>query len=108
MTAMPDHALQYAGRGWPVFTVSGYKIPFKGTHGHLDASTDAAVVTEMWRKRPRANIALATGSIVVIDADGPGALDRLKAFGQLPRTLTSQTSRGFHFFFRAPAGMAAP
>lgn len=107
--SMLEHALQYVGRGWPIFQVNGYKLPFKGSHGHLDASTDAAAIRELWRKRPRANIALACGELAVVDVDGPQALARLQAIaaelGGLPETLTAQTSRGVHLFFRCPAGM---
>lgn len=109
---MLDQALQYAGRGWPVFPVSGFKVPFKGTHGHLDATTDPALIRSWWQHRPQANIALATGTIVVLDADGPGGVAKLKALRAIgeqhgetfPRTLTAQTSRGYHLFFQASPG----
>ena len=104
---MLEHALQYAGRGWRVFPLSG-KIPFKGSHGHLDASCDPATVAAMWRRRPRANIGLATGALVVIDADGPASIERLKQIGArlggLPQTLTAQTARGLHLYYLAPPG----
>lgn len=106
---MLEHALQYAARGWPVFPLTGFKTPFKGSHGHLDATTDAATIERWWNQRPQANIGLACGAIVVLDADGPGALARLAEIaaphGGLPRTLTARTARGFHFYFAAPAGI---
>lgn len=109
MATLVDHALQYAGRGWAVFQLSAYKVPFKGSHGHLDATTDPATIEGWWRERPLANIGLACGDLVVLDADGPGGLDQLKALGEraggLPRTLVTRTSRGFHFFYKAPPGL---
>ena len=110
---MLEAALQYAARGWHIFPVSGFKVPFKGSHGHLDATTDPAQIRQWWRERPRANIALATGDIIVLDADGPGGVDKLKRLRQIgedegetfPRTLTAQTARGYHLFFRAPPGV---
>lgn len=104
-----DHALQYAGRGWPVFPLSLSKVPFKGTHGHLDASTDVQTIHRLWKGRPNANIGLATGRIVVIDPDGPEAFQRLVAIGVphggWPRTLTAKTPRGVHLYYLAPDGI---
>lgn len=106
---MLDHALQYAGRGWPIFRLSAHKVPFKGSHGHLDATTDAGTITRWWTEKPLANIGLATGRIVVIDPDGPTALDRLTALGAghggWPLTLTAKTPRGIHLYYAAPEGI---
>lgn len=104
-----DHALQYGGRGWSVFPLSASKKPFKGSHGFLDASTDPQRINELWKGRVGANIGLATGRIVVIDPDGPTALERLKAIGQAhggwPQTLTVKTPRGIHLYYLAPPGI---
>lgn len=104
---MKSWALAYAKIGWPVFPVTGYKTPFKNSHGHLDATTDPVVIEAWWTERSSANLALACGEIVVFDADGPTALRRLLAIAQanggMPRTAVAQTSRGAHFYFRAPA-----
>lgn len=106
---MREQALQYAARGWPVFRLTGFKTPLKGSHGHLDATTDPATVEQWWRERPKANIGLRCGAIVVIDLDGPGALAQWKALreagGGCPQTLTAQTARGLHLFFKPPAGV---
>lgn len=113
---MLDHALQYAGRGWPVFRVTGFKTPLKGSHGHLDATTDQATIRQWWSERPNANIAMACGELVVLDLDGGAdaftsprgqALKALAAqHDGLPRTLTSRTARGVHLFYRVPAGVS--
>lgn len=106
---MLEIAQQYAARNWAVFPLSAYKVPFKGSHGHLDAATDPARVRELWSGRPNANIGLATGRIVVIDPDGAEALERLAAIGAphggWPRTLTAKTPRGIHLFYLAPEGL---
>ena len=105
-----EQALQYAARGWPIFQLSaGTKLPRKGTHGHRDAATDRATIEQLWTERPHGNIGLACGEIVVIDLDGPTSIQKLTELaaphGGLPRTLTAQTRRGFHLYFRAPAGI---
>lgn len=109
---MVDFALQYAARGWKVFRLTAYKTPLKGTHGFKDATHDPKAVEAMWAETPWSNVALATGDIVVLDADGPGGLAMLRelgaAHGGLPATLASKTPRGFHFFYQAPSGAGVP
>jgi hypothetical protein len=105
---MVDQALQYAGRGWRVFPLQG-KIPFKGSRGFKDATTDAAAVEAWWRKWPDANIGIATGKgenygtgLVVLDVDGTEGLAELKALialhGPLPATLVARTGNGLHVY----------
>ena len=90
-----DYALQYAGRGWRVFPLSG-KVPFKGTKGFLDATTDQATIEAWWRARPDANIGLATGQgIIVLDVDGPEGLAELKALVALHGPLHGIGRRGW-------------
>lgn len=101
--SMVDHALQYAGRGWPVFRLVG-KIPLKGSKGFKDATTDRETLERWWVERPDANIGLATGhGLVVLDVDGPEGLAELQALvtlhGPLPRTLAARTGNGLHAYF---------
>ena len=65
-------ALWYAEQGQPVFPLApGTKIPFKGSRGCLDATTDANQINAWWLATPDANIGLATGHLVdVVDIDG--------------------------------------
>lgn len=67
-------ALEYAGRGWPVFPVEPRGKRPLTSHGVHDASTDTATITDWWKQWPDANLGLATGTasgLLVIDIDGP-------------------------------------
>lgn len=108
MADMKLWALAYAKLSWPVFRITGYKTPLKGSHGHLDATTDPATIEAWWTEKPNSNLALACGDVVVIDADGPAAIERLRRImgeGGAPRTAVAQTARGLHFYYRAPANV---
>ena len=55
-------ALDYAGRGWPVFPCQpGKKIPAT-PHGYLDATTDQGQVYAWFGRDPQLNLAVATGA----------------------------------------------
>jgi hypothetical protein len=107
--SLVEDAVCYGRAGWPVFPLAG-KIPYHGTHGHTDATTDETVITAMWEAHPKANIGLATGrrsGILVLDMDVPEGYYGLKAlqeqYGQLPETRRSQTlSGGLHYYFLCP------
>lgn len=108
-------ALRYADRGVAVFPVEvNGKRPLTA-HGVHDASTDPNVIGAWWRRHPRANLAIATGSrsgLVAIDLDTKRGADWRatvagleRDFGELPATLASETpSGGEHRWFRIPAG----
>ena len=83
-----DSALDYAGRGWPVFPVHGIlgdggcscgreDCAKPGKHPHVKdwrnaASTDPDVIRSWWARWPEANVAIVTGSrsgVVAIDLD---------------------------------------
>lgn len=66
-------ALWYAEHGLRVFPLSpGTKIPFKGSSGCLDASSNPDVIRGWWDSSPDANVGIATGHLVdVVDIDGP-------------------------------------
>ncbi len=68
-----------------------------GVHG---ASRDLSVIDGWLKRWPGCNIALATGSVVVIDVDGQDGEQSLSGMpGQLPHTLEVHTGRGRHLYF---------
>ncbi len=106
---LSDAALTYASQGWPVFPLAG-KIPYEGTIGHKEATTDETLLTQAWIDHPKANIGLATGrvsGVIVLDMDLPEGYYALKAlqehYGTLPDTRRSRTANGgLHYFFSYP------
>src|SRR4051794_11400080 len=120
-TASPgDAALRYATHGWavlPLHTPSrdgcscGHAAcPKPGKHprirhGLRDATIDPARIRAWWTRWPHANVALATGRLVVLDVDGPGGHAALAALERahtpLPVTLAATTGRGQHLYFDA-------
>jgi Virulence-associated protein E/Bifunctional DNA primase/polymerase, N-terminal/Primase C terminal 2 (PriCT-2) len=72
--------------------------------GFKDATDDLVQLTRWWTKWPDANIALATGSgLVVFDIDGEAGRhefkELVKTHGASPATLTSKTGRGAHLVY---------
>lgn len=105
---MLDAALEYASRGWAVFPCSpGGKIPFKGTNGSIDATTDEQQIRDWWEANPNANVALATGcksGLHVIDIDAA----RSDVAPRLQTTLIARTRNGgWHYFYKYPDGITS-
>ena len=116
-------ALRYARRGWPVLPLyavndgrcecaAGQSCAHPGKHprtlnGVKDATTDPTVIKAWWERWPDANIGIATGwssGFFVVDVDGDigkASLKELQAkHGRLKRTVTVQTGKGRHRYFR--------
>lgn len=121
MSAFLEAALDYARRGWWVFPLHGIvrgrctcgrrECSSPGKHplvrrGLHEATTEAGVVKEWWRRWRSANIGVATGSvsgIVVIDIDLPTAFESLERLieAKLFTTLTGLTGGGgLHLIYR--------
>jgi hypothetical protein len=102
-----EAALEYAGRGLPIFPCNG-KRPYT-EHGFHDASTDTATVLAWWSRWRTANIGIPTGKasgIDVLDVDvrhgGGGTLAELeREHGKVPATVEVLTpGGGRHYWFR--------
>ena len=104
-------AERYAGAGWHVFPLPArQKKPFPGTRGLYEATADVARTRTRWRAYPDSNIGLWPGpsGLLVIDLDGPAALEAAAPLGLLDvSTLTCTTGRedgGMHRYFQHPGG----
>lgn len=105
--SLAAHALKLAEKGFEVFPLrpDGKEplLPAKDVDGGFYAATaDPVRVAEWWRKWPEANIGLRPAAdVLVLDLDSPDVLARLHAEGrELPETVTVQTGRGVHYYFR--------
>lgn len=109
MTKM-EAALHYAAKGWAVFPLTpNTKIPYEGSHGFKDATTNDRCITNWWTQSPTSNIGIATGkTFVVLDVDprhgGDNSLNALEQqYGALPETPMSLTGGGgVHYLFACP------
>lgn len=106
--SLPGAALWYASHGLPVFPLqAGLKVPQKGTHGVLDASTAFDRIRHWWNRWPTANIGLACGHLVdVVDIDGPAGVktwawllgQHPEPFGTVLGTVTTPRPGGSHIY----------
>lgn len=121
--SMPDLALSYASRGWPVFPcrakeeidsntgeILAEKTPYP-SNGLKAATLNERIIREWWRRIPDAMVGVPTGraiSAFVLDLDiKPGIgdghewlADMESRHGALPETACAKTMRGgTHIFF---------
>jgi hypothetical protein len=98
-----DKALELAALGYKVFPLApGEKVPFAGSRGANDATTDPQQIRQWWSNNPLANIGIATDGLLVIDCDpedgGPNQWE-LKNHDRLSTAPSTKTPRGRHYFF---------
>lgn len=104
-------ALWYAEvLGLRVFPLqAGSKVPWRGSNGCKDATTDSAQIRVWWAEAPDANVGIATGHLVdVIDVDGPaGVKTWAEIKDDLPPILghvSTPRPGGNHLYVAASAG----
>jgi hypothetical protein len=88
-------------RGWQVFFVSSDKVPLRGTHGHLDATSDRDVMRSMARRGQVILPAIAPRPdevVVDIDPRNGGTAESVGLEGREADAVSR--SRGWHHFFR--------
>jgi hypothetical protein len=78
LTLLADPTPQILARelGIPIFPVTADKVPYKGTHGHLDATTDPRQLAELEIQRPGTMWAMPTGVVTPIGRIGVTDIDR--------------------------------
>jgi Bifunctional DNA primase/polymerase, N-terminal len=104
-------ALSWLQRGFAVFPLKPRdRIPLGSLVPHCfqDATRDPRVIRDWWRREPEANIGLRTGEgKFVLDLDDAGAVawftNAAGLRGEVDRTLTVRTSRGWHLYFKSAA-----
>ena len=111
---MLEAALGYAELGIAVLPMrTGEKIPLT-RHGSRDASRDPVEIGRWWRRWPKADLALACGTMSGFDAldvdRQHGGIEALAGLidrhGPLPETSRQRSpSGGFHLLFRHRAGL---
>lgn len=104
-------ALYYAGLGFNVVPIwPNTKRPMT-VNGHKGGTTNLNIIRKRWDNCPKANAAICTDGLLVIDIDVKGEKNGYKAFqeleakyGKLPVTRTQRTpSGGQHLIFRTQA-----
>lgn len=98
---MLDHALGYADAGWPVFPLIPRTKRPATAHGKDDATTDAALIRQMFAGRDDYNVAIRpVPGVIVLDVD-PRNGGNLDALGHLPATWIARTGGGgWHLLYR--------
>lgn len=104
-----DASALYVSIGFKVVALQpGSKVPFGGSNGVDDATDDSAILDEIVRQHPDANIGVGCGpdsGITVVDVDRhAGGFESLKALiakhGDIPQCPMAQTPQGgFHLYF---------
>lgn len=119
---MLDIVLSYAARGWSVIPLhsarDGHcscrrpKCDKPGKHPVLPTWAEYQIrlateeeVREWFTRWPEANLAIVTGRVsglVVLDLDGPAAVQAARERGGLPPTPCVVTKRGYHYYLSHP------
>ena len=105
-------ALEYGDQGLAIMPcVERGKKPALSRTGkeHAVATSDVDQIIKWWDATyPRSNIGIACtpNQLAVIDIDGEEGIDWIRDNQMpMPTTATATTARGFHYYYRWPAGM---
>ncbi|MGI8546701.1 MAG: bifunctional DNA primase/polymerase [Gemmatimonadaceae bacterium] len=108
LSPMGAAALALAQCGFAVFPCTPRGKEPITDDGFHSATTDEARIREWWAVHPSANIGLYPGAsqLIVLDVDGPAGEALARELGALDEeTLSAETSRGRHYYYRLPAGV---
>ena len=99
-------AQRLASMGYPVFPLKpGSKIPFEGSSGCRDATTDTAMI-RTWFVNRECNIGIHCTGLIVIDIDCKDAnllADALHDYDDGICPMQRTRSGGYHLVYRKPA-----
>lgn len=110
-------AFELIQQGYAVYLLAqGTNSPYKGSNGHLDATTDISVLTDMFVKygaNSNVAITLRDSKIVVLDIDrhtddknGLRSLNQAGIKTNFDNEVVETTPRdGLHIFYRVPDGL---
>lgn len=105
MSQLFFNATLYQRNGWAVIPLRPrMKMPYLHWKQGQSRAMSAAEIETFWRMAPDANVGLICGAVsgfFVLDCDSWQAIDEVTARG-LPRTLTTRTASGMHFYFKLP------
>jgi hypothetical protein len=102
MNALVEKALDYAGKGLPVFPCNAQTKRPLTDNGFYDASADADQVRQWWEQWPNAMIGMPTGERTgfwVLDIDDPESFEQACSI-DIPATRRVETGKGYHLYFR--------
>ena len=111
MTDLSSAALEYAAQGIAIMpcTPRGKKPALARTgKEHAAASIDTDQVRRWWTDTPDANIGIVCtpNRLAVVDIDGEAGAKWIRDHQlPMPATWTVTTGRGYHYYYRWPAGL---
>ena len=104
-------ALEYANQGIAIMPCAerGKKPALDRTgKEHAVATNDTDQILQWWTKNPQSNIGIVctANALAVIDIDGEVGVEWIRDNQMpMPTTAVAITARGFHYYYRWPAGV---
>jgi hypothetical protein len=99
-------AIAYTARGWSVIPLQqrGKRPLLPSWSEYQSQRASEEEIREWWTRWPDANVGVVTGQVsglIVLDLDGPGAVNFAKRHG-VPPTVVASTGKGWHVYFQHP------